>query len=626
MEVLRGKYQIVREIARSNDIVYEATDQALGRRIALKELNLGTTLSGQEKVERMERFRREARAAGRLSHPNIVSVFDYGEENGRHFIAMEFLEGQSLRDRMHAVGALGLRDALEITYQLLDALAYAHQNRVVHRDIKPDNIHILPGGQVKLTDFGIARLTEESGLTSAGQVFGTPSYMSPEQIEGKPIDARSDLFSVGILLYEMLAGRKPFVGDNVVAITYAIMNAPAPPLSGVPAGIEGAINQAMAKNPLHRFSSAEAMKAELRRAESAPAVYAPSGSTGMSGYPALTGGYQIAGLPQVMPPAAYPPSQNLPPGAGASGSQPWAFNNGNPGLPSGPNSGGARSAALNPLTQIAGGVPPGGFGAIPGQNLAAPPFHVSRPPSLQLSPGAKTFLLSLLIASVLGGGIALGFVAFLRGYDNYKASAGSEKIAALLAEGAKAYKDKNYSLALQKFEAAKHDNKDKLQEKNVNYNLAATLIALGNDQSIALNWKEAEGYYDRALEVAEGGLADTARRGRANALEQLGQKREAAQDRAASGSGDSRPPESLPESHTPTREEWMGERQQKARALLNEAEALERTGDRDGARKKWIETTKTAPGTPESDRANQRLSETQETFHVGDAPPGSEGE
>ena len=152
--LIKGKYQIVREIARSNDIVYEALDVTLSRRIALKELNIPPSLIGQARRERIERFNREARAAGGLSHPNIVSVFEYGEEDGRYFIAMEFLEGQTLRDMMQVRGALPLKKSIDIACQILDALAFAHAHHVIHRDIKPDNIHILPGGQVKLTDFG----------------------------------------------------------------------------------------------------------------------------------------------------------------------------------------------------------------------------------------------------------------------------------------------------------------------------------------------------------------------------------------------------------------------------------------------------------------------------------------
>ena len=224
--LIKGKYRITREIARSNDIVYEAQDEAFGRKIALKELNLVQGLTGSARRERIERFQREAKAAGRLSHPHIVSIFDAGEEDGRYFIAMEFLEGQTLRDKIAARGALSIPDALEISHQVLDALGYAHQRGVIHRDIKPDNIHILPGGQAKLTDFGIARISDQPQLTSNGQIFGTPSFMSPEQIAGGAIDARlRSLFTFGIVLYEMLAGRRPFIGDSVISITYAIMNA-----------------------------------------------------------------------------------------------------------------------------------------------------------------------------------------------------------------------------------------------------------------------------------------------------------------------------------------------------------------------------------------------------------------
>src|SRR5256885_8404211 len=169
---------------------------------------------------------------------------------------MEYLEGGTLRDRMQQKGALPLQEALEIVSQVLDALGHAHTHRVIHRDVKPDNIHILPGGQVKLTDFGIARLTEEASLTGEGQVFGTPSYMSPEQIEGRFIDHRSDLFSLAVVLYEMVAGRKPFTGDSVVSITYSIMHSEPTPLVGVPFGVEQAVFRALTKDPGRRFSSA----------------------------------------------------------------------------------------------------------------------------------------------------------------------------------------------------------------------------------------------------------------------------------------------------------------------------------------------------------------------------------
>jgi serine/threonine-protein kinase len=192
-------------------------------------------------------------------------VYVYGDFNGRHYIAMEYLEGGTLRDLLQSRGALPLQEAVEIASQILSGLTHAHQRQVVHRDVKPDNIHILPGGAVKLTDFGIARLTEEASLTGEGQVFGTPSYMSPEQIEGRFIDHRSDLFSMGIVLYEMVAGRKPFTGDSVVSITYSIMHNDPAPLVGIPYGVEQAIFRALSKDPGRRFTSADEMRNEFLR-------------------------------------------------------------------------------------------------------------------------------------------------------------------------------------------------------------------------------------------------------------------------------------------------------------------------------------------------------------------------
>jgi len=175
-----GKYEIVREIARSNDVVYEATDPSINRRVALKELWMDPTVQGAQRRERIERFWREGKAAGRLSHPNIVTIFEVGKDGERHFIAMEFLEGQTLRNAIQAGGPMPLPTVKDYILQLCSALAYAHQNGVVHRDIKPENVQILPGGHIKLTDFGIARLMGEPSITQDGQVFGTPSYMSPE--------------------------------------------------------------------------------------------------------------------------------------------------------------------------------------------------------------------------------------------------------------------------------------------------------------------------------------------------------------------------------------------------------------------------------------------------------------
>ena len=250
-----GQYLLVREIARSNDIVWEGRDPRMNRHVAVKELALPHNLAGQARRDRIERFYREARAAGAMNHPNIVTIHEVGEDRGRYFIAMEYLEGGTLRERLSIGGPLPLSEALSITNELCGALQYAHERSVVHRDIKPDNIHILPGGQVKLTDFGIARITTEEQLTVAGQIFGTPSYMAPEQVLGRPVDARADQFSLAIVVYEMISGSKPFTGDSVPTITYRIVNEEAPHAPGAPPAIDAVLHRALAKDPAGRYPS-----------------------------------------------------------------------------------------------------------------------------------------------------------------------------------------------------------------------------------------------------------------------------------------------------------------------------------------------------------------------------------
>ena len=260
-----GKYQIIREIARSNDIVYEAYDPAMNRRVALKELNMPTGIGDKQMQERRARFSREAKAAGSLSHPNIVTIFEVGEDNGRPYIAMEYLDGNNLRQRLDIEGKLDAKEAVDIAIQVLDGLQYAHDHGVIHRDVKPENIQLLPDGRVKLTDFGIARLTFEPTLTIDGQIFGTPSYMSPEQVIGKEIDARTDVFSTGIILYEALTGTKPFTGDNVVSISHAITHLQPPDPQGIAYGLVVLLRRALDKVPGQRFASAREMSSALKK-------------------------------------------------------------------------------------------------------------------------------------------------------------------------------------------------------------------------------------------------------------------------------------------------------------------------------------------------------------------------
>ncbi len=259
-----GKYQIIREIARSNDIVYEAYDPVMNRRVAVKELNVPGNLSESKKEERLKRFLREARAAGSLIHPNIVTIYEVSEDSGRNYIAMEYLDGRNLRQEMDSHGYLEQDRAIEIAIEILKALTYAHENGVIHRDIKPENIQLLSGGAVKLTDFGIARLTFEPNLTMDGQIFGTPSYMSPEQINGKDLDARSDLFSIGIILYEMISGQKPFQGDSVMSISYAIMNNTPSPPQQAHGQLWSVIQRTLDKTPTMRPANAEELIRDLK--------------------------------------------------------------------------------------------------------------------------------------------------------------------------------------------------------------------------------------------------------------------------------------------------------------------------------------------------------------------------
>ena len=310
-----GKYEIIREIGRSNDIVYEALDPSINRRVALKELSVPPNVQGAQRRERIERFWREGKAAGKLAHPNIVTVYEVGQDGDRYFIAMEFLEGQTLRDVIQSGGPLSLKDAISYALQLCSALAYAHEHGVIHRDVKPENVQVLPGGYIKLTDFGIARLMGESPITQDGQVFGTPSYMSQEQVAGKSLDSRSDIFSLGVMLYEMIAGSKPFSGDSIVTVTYNIMNMEPPPPPGAPPWLVGVIRKAMAKDPNARYATDDEMTEDLReeKCASAGALLAWAGfqippqqsANGYGAYPSPFGGASQG--PYQQPPGAYPP-------------------------------------------------------------------------------------------------------------------------------------------------------------------------------------------------------------------------------------------------------------------------------------------------------------------------------
>jgi len=253
--------------------VYLAEDRLIQRRIALKFLHLPEDTDAEERSEAVARFYREARAAGRLSHPNIVVVHDICEVDGRPCISMEYLEGETLRKIMSR-GPVPVQEAVDILHQVLEALDYAHRMGVVHRDVKPENIFLTPGGTVKLTDFGIARLMDTPTMTDWGRVIGTPGYMSPEQVKGEPVDHRTDIFACGVLLYEMLSGRKAFAATSLSGVLYKIVHEELPSLEDVDPSLaphfDEVIRRATAKDPGLRYSSASEMASDLYHGTLAP--------------------------------------------------------------------------------------------------------------------------------------------------------------------------------------------------------------------------------------------------------------------------------------------------------------------------------------------------------------------
>jgi len=261
-----GRFEILSTLGQgAMGVVYRATDPLLERTVAIKTISL--ELSKDEFEEFEQRFYREARSAGRLNHPNIVTIHDVGNNDNIAYMAMEFLEGDELRDILDAGAPLSLERIAEITSQVADGLAFAHEHGVVHRDIKPSNIMILKNGVVKITDFGIA-LIPSASRTMAGMILGSPKYMSPEQVVGQDVDGRSDIFSLGVVLYEMLTGKPPFSGDNISAIMFRILNemptAPCTLKPELPEAFNYIIAKALAKHPDERYQNAGEMAEDLR--------------------------------------------------------------------------------------------------------------------------------------------------------------------------------------------------------------------------------------------------------------------------------------------------------------------------------------------------------------------------
>jgi serine/threonine-protein kinase len=263
-----GRYKITGELGRgAMGVVYKGEDPSLDRTVALKTVILSDDAAGKDEYKK--RFFLEAKAAGRLSHPQVITVYDFGQEGEIAYMAMEFLKGKELRTRMKE-GSISVPEAVHIAEQVAEGLGYAHEHGVVHRDIKPSNIMLLPHDKVKIMDFGIARMRASDHKTSTGLVLGTPKYMSPEQVSGSPVDHRSDIFSLGVVLYEMLTHSKLFQGEDTPQIFHAVANFQ-PPVpsrlnSEVPPMLDFVVERALKKDPSVRYQDAFELAADLRSA------------------------------------------------------------------------------------------------------------------------------------------------------------------------------------------------------------------------------------------------------------------------------------------------------------------------------------------------------------------------
>jgi eukaryotic-like serine/threonine-protein kinase len=272
-----GRYEIVGELGRgAMGVVYKATDPVIGRTVAVKTIKLSAEGTGLTRPELLARFQTEARAAGVLTHPNIVVVFDAGEEDGLYYITMELVEGRSLQALLDDGHSFPLPRVLRIMEQACSALQFAHERSVVHRDIKPANLMLTGDDTVKVTDFGTAKILQFGTVQQTAHVMGTPSYMSPEQVKGRAVDGRSDIFSLGVMLYEMLTGEKPFPGQNITTVIYKIVNEePIPPKQVNPSvhpGMSAVVMRALAKDPEARYQSCREMLEDLRNYRSLTAA------------------------------------------------------------------------------------------------------------------------------------------------------------------------------------------------------------------------------------------------------------------------------------------------------------------------------------------------------------------
>lgn len=555
-EIVLGHYRIIREIARSNDAVYEALDTRINRRVAIKELMMPAGATESVRQDRIARFQREARAAGSLTHPNIVTIFEAEEENGRYFIVMEYLEGENLRQRLDREGAIPPEEACQITLQILDALIEAHSKGVIHRDIKPENIHLLPNGIVKLTDFGIARMKHEPNITMDGQIFGTPSYMSPEQVQGGAIDERTDLFSLGIVLYEMVAGFKPFQGDSVVTIAYNITNSEPPVAPNIPPALDWVIRKALRKAPGDRFQSAREMKQAiqntLEQLKAPPVIATPLGPAPTP--TTTTGGYTTG--------APHPTTGGYP----------------QPGIPL-PTGGYSTTGMPYPSTS-----PP-----------APPPYAPPPPVRTTMSPATRRFFSTLLAVLLIGGAflgiVLLGVYTGVRAYQEYEL----QKIDARIAERAKQaqtlFRQGRYLESAQIYAQLANSAQSSKWKTEFQRNTASAFSMYGNQLLEAGQIDQALQAYEQALQYhplpeAYAGIAEAQRR-LGNLQGAVKAWRSAAQ-------------------YSPRGQDSEYQRKA-ARAYINQGDQAYENRDIPGALRAYQSAVDIATGTPEADEAKSKI-------------------
>jgi len=369
-----GKYEIVGKIGQgAMGEVFKAHDPILGRDVAIKTM---TAAIGTDE-ELRKRFHREAQSAARLSHPNIITIYDFGEDQGKVYMAMELLEGNDLKDLIGRHTPMTLEQKLGLMEQICDGLAFAHGKDVVHRDLKPANIHIQRGGQIKIMDFGLAKLSS-SDMTRAGMIMGTPNYMSPEQVRGEKATARSDVFSLGAVFYELLTNRKPFEADSLHAVLFQVMqNEPEALVNlvpDIPPPLQAAVERAMHKDPNARFRDAGEMREALRPARSAMAQWAGATMVASEVDATIVGVFDPSTRPPAPSPGSRPPAHPptpLPTTDGAVALEPKSRKSSETVAPKQPGTLSGRASTQVPAATPATPIP-----------VAPPPVHAkSHPPA-----------------------------------------------------------------------------------------------------------------------------------------------------------------------------------------------------------------------------------------------------